>query len=87
MNIPRLGQWGLASLLCALSAYAAADTRTAATDTAAARKERAARADHLDKQKKLFEENRIGSDAPARESAPVVDLPQEEADAPGAVKQ
>ena len=86
MKLPRHCHWALAAALCALSAHAA-DPKSTPADTAAARQERAARAEFLDKQKQLFEEKRIAVDAPARDSAPILDLPQEESDTPGAVKR
>ncbi|QBE66786.1 hypothetical protein [Pseudoduganella lutea] len=86
MNIQRHRHWALAAALCALSAHAAEPKSTPA-ETPAAQQERAARAEFLDKQKQLFEEKRITVDAPARDSTPVLDLPQEESDTPGAVKR
>ncbi len=73
--------------LCALPMHATPASKAAAAETAAAQQERAARADYIEKQKKLFEEKGIAVDAPAQQSSTIVDLPQDEADAPNAVKK
>lgn len=72
--------------LSALPALAAPTSKSDPADTAAAQKERAARAEFIERQKQLFEEKRIAVDAPVRESAPLIDLPQDEADAPNTVQ-
>lgn len=87
MNLPRHPALALVAALCAVSAHAAPSSKAAAAETAAARQERAARADIAEKQNRLFEEKGIAVDAPVRQSTTIVDLPQDETDAPNAVKQ
>lgn len=85
MNPSRHASLALVAALCAVSAHAAPTQTTA--DSAAARQERAARADIAEKQNRLFEEKGIAVDAPVRQSTTIVDLPQDETDAPNTVKK
>lgn len=89
MNIPTLRRRAAFAALFAafsLTASAAPAAKMDPSATAAAQKERAERAAFLARQKALAEEKGIAVDSQPQESAPIVDLPQEEADAPGAVK-
>jgi hypothetical protein len=94
MNNPSLRrQAAYAAILVAFlsplsfSAHAAPAAKTDPSATAAARKERAERAAFQAKQRALAEDKGIAVDSQAQASSPILDLPQEEADAPGAVKQ
>lgn len=89
MNNPSLRRRAaFAAFLAAFSftVSAAPAAKTDPSTTTAAQKERAERAAFLAKQKALAEEKGIAVDGQPQASAPIVDLPQEEADAPGAVK-
>ena len=87
MNLSRHPYLALVAALCAVSAHAAPTTKAEAAETAAARQDRAARAEFVEKQKKLFEEKGIAVDAPVRQSSTLVELPQDETDAPNAVQK
>lgn len=70
-----------------LAANAAPASKATAADTAAAQRERAERAAFLEKQKALAEEKGVAADAPAASSTVIMAMPQDEADAPGAVRK
>jgi hypothetical protein len=87
MNLSRHPYLALVAALCALPVHATPTSKAAVAETAAARQERAARAEFVEKQKKLFEEKGIAVDAPVRQSSTIVELPQDETDAPNAVQK
>lgn len=58
-----------------------------AADTQGAREARTTRQAQAEKQKQLFEEKNIPAAAQAGPTATPIDVPLDEADAPGAVKQ
>jgi len=81
------GQWccALALALC-IPAVQAQTGKPSAADTEAAKQARATRAAQAEKQKQLFEEKNIPVEAQAKRAAPI-DVPVDNTDAPGAVKQ
>ena len=92
MNITRQRLLTLVALpvtvlpLLALPAHAGT-SKAAAIETAAAKQDRAERAAFLEKQKALAEERGVAVEAHPKASATVIDMPQDETDAPGAVKK
>ncbi|WP_338761005.1 hypothetical protein [Massilia sp. METH4] len=76
------------TLLALLAAPVHAGTsKAAAIETAAAKQERAERAAFLEKQKAIADERGTAVEPPARGAVTVIDMPQDETDAPGAVKK
>lgn len=90
MKNPRQWRCALALAFCISSlcvpAVQAQTSKPTAADTEGARQARAAREAQAEKQKQLFEEKNIPVATQSRQ-AEAIDVPVDDADAPGAVKQ
>lgn len=89
MNITRQRILALPAIALALLALPAqADpAKTQAAETAAARQDRAERAAFEEKQKALAEERGVAVEPQPKTPVTIIDVPQDETDSPGSVKQ
>lgn len=83
----KTNRWCGALALTLCLPFAHAQTGQPSTDSRAAQEARATREAVTEKQKQLFDEKNIPVETQSRPATTPLDLPQDEADAPGAVQK